>query len=588
MVVRSVVPFRRRMASLFDGRPIAMLAPALACAGMLTLSAGAQTPAKPATPPAQAVQQQQTAPPPKRALTAKERRRQQKELEKELSPEDKKWLNEDVAYIITDEERQSFLQLHNEEEREAFIEAFWQRRNPDPTSTFNQYKEDYYQRFAYANQHFASGEPGWKTDRGRIWITWGKPDEQDNHDAGGPYDRNIEEGGGSTTVYPFEDWTYNYLPGVGSNVKLEFVDTCQCGEFHLTTDPGEKDALLHVPGAGLSMAEMMGTASKSQRFTRGDGTTLPSDAYLPESENEFNRIETYAKIFAPPPVKFADLSAVVDHSINYDLLPFRFRTDFVKVTDDTVLVPITLQIAYRNMTMKQNNGVDEGQINVYGRISTITGRIVDQWDQVAKVDQPAELLPNLANQSARYWHGALLKPGRYKVNLVLKDVNSPNKLGTKAYSITVPEYKDSQLASSSIILADDIQKVPAKNVGEGQFILGDSKVVPVIGGVGAPAQFTRSQSLGIWLQIYNLQTDKVTHKPNATINYQIEDLATLKTVLDHSEESKDFPQASDEMTIEKTLPLASLPPSTYRLTITVTDHMNQQRITPQTNFIILR
>ncbi|HXE30344.1 MAG TPA: GWxTD domain-containing protein [Terriglobales bacterium] len=559
-------------------------------AGLFCLSAIGQTPAagQPQAPAAAPRQAQTPAPPPQHALSPKQRRQQQQKLEKELNPEDKKWLNEDVAYIITPEERQAFLQLSNEDEREAFIESFWQRRNPDPESTFNQYKEDYYQRFAYANQHFAAGVPGWKTDRGRIYITWGPPDERDNHDAGGAYDRPIEEGGGSTSTYPFEDWTYNYLEGIGSDIHLEFVDTCQCGEFHLTTDPGEKDALLHVPGAGLSLGEMMGTSNKSDRFTRADGTTLPTDAYLPESQNEFNRIDTYAKVFAPPKIKYADLSEIIDHNINYSLLPFQYRTDFVKITDDTVLVPVTLQIAYRNMTMKQTNGVDQAKVEISGRITTITGKIVDRWEDPADVDLPAELLPSSVDKKVAYWHGALLKPGRYKVNLVLKDVNAPDKLGTKSYSILVPAFKDDQLSASSIILASDIEKVPDKNVGSGQFILGDSKVMPVMGGVGVPAQFKQSQSLGIWMQVYNLQTDKVTHKPAVSVQYTIEDLATLKPVLDHTEKLGETSNAADQLTIEKTLPLASLPPSTYRLTITVTDELDHQSIKPEASFIILR
>ncbi|MGH9467357.1 MAG: GWxTD domain-containing protein [Terriglobales bacterium] len=533
-------------------------------------------------------QQQQAVPPPKHALTAKQRRQQQKELEKELNPEDKKWLDEDVAYIISPEERQAFLQLQNEDEREQFIEEFWARRNPVAGSAYNSYKEKYYQRFAYANAHFAAGEPGWKTDRGRIYITWGKPDEQDNHDSGGTYDRPFDLGGGTTSTYPFEDWTYNYLPGIGSNVQLEFVDKCMCGDYELTTNPCEKDALLEVPGAGLTMNESMGMASKTQRFNNTDGSTCGAGTELPVSQNEFSRIETYAKIFAPPAVKFKDLAEVVNHNISYALLPFRYRTDFVKVTDDTVLVPITLQIAYRNMTLKDNDGVDMGRINVYGRITTISGRIVDQWDNTAKAAFPAELLPTMANQTARYWHGALLKPGRYKVNLVLKDVNSPNKLGTKAYAIVVPAYKDNQLSSSSVILANDIAKVPAKDVGSGAFILGDSKVMPVMGGIGAPAAFTLNQSLGIWLQIYDLKVDKITHKPNATLRYTIENLATQKVMLDHTEQAAKLPNAATEITIEKTLPLASLPLGTYKLTIQVKDLLDGQSIAPQANFIVLK
>ncbi|HVB39497.1 MAG TPA: hypothetical protein VNE83_01255, partial [Terriglobales bacterium] len=245
------------------------------------------------------------------------------------------------------------------------------------------------------------------------------------------------------------------------------------------------------------------------------------------------------------------------------------------------------QIAYRDMTMKQTNNVDQAQIDVYGRISTITGRTVDQWDQTADVNFPSELVSQYASQTTRYWHGALLKPGRYKVNLVLKDVNSPNKLGTKAYSIVVPAYKDDELASSSIILADDIQKVPAKDIGTGQFILGDTKVRPVIGGVGAPAQFKRDQSLGIWMQIYNLKTDRITHKPSVAINYQVEDLATQKVLLNQTQTAGSESDAGDEITLEKSLPLARLDPSTYKLTITVTDNLSKQRIMPHADFIIL-
>ncbi len=531
---------------------------------------------------------QQAVPPPKHALTAKQRRKQQKELEKELNPEDKKWLNEDVAYIITPQERQSFLQLQNEDERQQFIEEFWQRRNPNPDSSYNSYKEEYYRRFAYVNQHYAAGEPGWKTDRGRIYITWGPPDDQDDHDAGGPYDRPFELGGGSTTTYPFEDWTYNYLPGIGTNVQLEFVDKCWCGDFELTTDPCAKDALAMVPGAGLTLDEGMGTADKSQRFTNTDGNTCGAGFVYTQGQNEFSGIETEAKIFAPPPVKFKDLEEVVNSNISYNLLPIRYRTDFVKVTDDTILVPITIQIAYRNMTLKDTDGVDQGNIHVYGRITTISGRMVDQWTNSAKVAFPAELLPSMVSQSARYWHGALLKPGRYKVNLVVKDINSPNKLGTKAYAIVVPAYKNSQLSSSSIILASNIEKVPSKDVGNGAFIIGGTKVVPVIGGLGSPAAFKQSQSMGIWLQIYALHVDKITHKPNASIRYEIENLANQKVILSSTQQAGTMPNASAEITIEKELPLASLPPSTYRLTIQVTDHLDGQSITPQADFIILK
>ncbi|MGH7839470.1 MAG: GWxTD domain-containing protein, partial [Candidatus Binataceae bacterium] len=273
---------------------------------------------------------------------AKERAHKNKDLYKELASPYKKWLDEDVVYIITPEERNAFLHLSTNEEREQFIEQFWQRRNPDPDSAENTYKEEHYRRIAYTNEHYSSGIPGWKTDRGRIYIMWGPPDEVDSHPSGGSYERPADEGGGETSTYPFEDWRYRYLEGIGENVELEFVDPSMTGEYHLTMDPSEKDALTYVPGAGLTEMEEMGLSSKTARFNNTDGTHLGAPLGGPEeSQNEFTRLELYAKIQQAPPVKFKDLEAVVTSRMVRDQVKFDYRFDFLRITSDTVLVPIT-------------------------------------------------------------------------------------------------------------------------------------------------------------------------------------------------------------------------------------------------------
>src|ERR1700747_287328 len=161
----------------------------------------------------------------KRPLTEKQEKENEKRFKQEVSGSYKKWLNEDVAYIITDEERAAFKQLSNDEERDNFIEAFWQRRDPTPDTVENEFKEEHYRRIAYANEHFAAGIPGWKTDRGRMYIVYGKPDEIESHPSGGSYERPMEEGGGETSTFPFEDWRYRYLEGIGQEIIIEFVDT---------------------------------------------------------------------------------------------------------------------------------------------------------------------------------------------------------------------------------------------------------------------------------------------------------------------------------------------------------------------------
>src|SRR5580692_3873187 len=176
-----------------------------------------------------------------------------RKLEKELATPYKKWLEEEVPYIITDEERSAFLQLQTNEEREQFMEAFWQRRDPTPDTVENEFKEEHYRRIAYANERFSSGKPGWMTDRGRTYIIWGPPDQLEYHNQGEPYNRPMSEGGGQTVTYAYEDWTYRNMEGIGQNIVLEFVDPTGTGEFHMTMDPGEKDAMVNMPGGGPSM-----------------------------------------------------------------------------------------------------------------------------------------------------------------------------------------------------------------------------------------------------------------------------------------------------------------------------------------------
>src|SRR2546425_8370336 len=304
--------------------------------------------------------------PPKEKLSREEKRRE-KAIRKEMESPYKKWLDEEVPYIITSEERASFRKLSTDDEREQFIEAFWERRNPSPGSPENEFKEEYYRRIAYANEHYASGIPGWKTDRGRIYIMYGPADEIDSHPSGGTYERPPEEGGGETSTYPFEQWRYRYIDGIGTNIILEFVDPTMTGEYHLTMDPGEKDALLHVPNAGLTQLEAMGMSSKADRFTRSDGMTLGRAlGGTPESMNEFTRLDLYAKIFKAPSVKFNDLKAVVTARLSAQLLPFDVRTDFLRVTEETILTPVTVQVANRDLEFQNKGGVMHACLEIFG------------------------------------------------------------------------------------------------------------------------------------------------------------------------------------------------------------------------------
>src|SRR5215813_3509074 len=254
----------------------------------------------------------------------KEQKRKIKRTFKELDNAYKQWLSEDVIYIISPEERNAFLQLSTNEEREQFIEQFWLRRSANPDLPDNDFKEEHYRRIAYANERYASGIPGWKTDRGRMYIAYGPPDEIESHPSGGSYERPYEEGGGTTSTFPFEQWRYRWIEGVGSDIIIEFVDTTMTGEYRMTMDPSEKDALLYVPNAGLTMMEQMGLASKTDRFSRTDGTHLGTGTQpLPARMNQFERLQQFANLQKPPAIKFKDLEAAVSSTIRYNMLPMK-------------------------------------------------------------------------------------------------------------------------------------------------------------------------------------------------------------------------------------------------------------------------
>jgi GWxTD domain-containing protein len=527
---------------------------------------------------AQAPDPNPQAPPQNQKLTKDQKQKMKKTL-KELDNSFKTWLNEDVVYIISPEERTAFLQLETNEEREQFIEQFWLRRSSNPDMPDNDFKEEHYRRIAYANEHFASGIPGWKTDRGRIYIIWGAPDEIESHPTGGTYDRPMEEGGGSTTTYPWERWRYRYLEGIQENVELEFVDPSGSGEYHLTMDPSEKDALLNVPGAGLSLMESMGLASKTDRFTRSDGTHLPTSlGGTPASLNEFTRLELYAKVQRPPEVKYKDLEALVTSRMVRDQVKFNYRTDFLKVTNDTVLVPVTVQVPNNQLQFKNKDGVYSAQLNIFGRVSTLTNRVVQTFEDSVTRDYPESLYKQSMKLSSVYQKSLPLRPGLYRLDLVIKDVDSGN-VGAVNTRLAVPRYEDEKLEASSLILADQIEHVPAKQIGTGQFVLGSSKVRPRL-----EADFTTADKLGIYLQIYNLKGDEKTHKSNATFVYTVK--KGDQQVMQFKETSADMKQTGDQVTIERLLPLATLAPGKYTLEVNATDLLSNVTISRSAEFSV--
>jgi len=472
----------------------------------------------------------------------------------------KNWADEEVRWIITEEEREAFKLLTNDEEREKFVEGFWNRRDPTPDTVENEFRDQYYQRVLYANERFSSGIPGSKTDRGRIYIVYGPPDEIESHPSGGTYDYPVSLGGGSTQTFPFELWRYRYIADIGQDIVIEFVDPCMCGDFHVTMDPNEKDVLAHVPTG----------QQRLQKFQK-DNTKL------------FDDLDRFAKLNRPP--KFKDLQEIVNHRINYHTMPFEVITNYVKATSNVTLVPVTLQIRNQDMTYSNEHGVECGAVNVYGQVSTIGGRIAQTFEDTVQMNVPQNLLPNMLDKASVYGKSLPLAPGRYLLEIVVKDLHSDH-VGTWRQSLEVPDF-DEELSTSSVILADKMERVSGKDMGHGPFVIGDTLVRPrVPSTMSKTAVFKHGEKLNVWMQVYNLAVDGKNGKSDASVEFDVVQEETKKTVL-HGPQSADMTRpAAGQLTLEKTFSANELEPGIYRLKVHVRDQIAKQGIDPEAIFTI--
>ena len=510
--------------------------------------------------------------------TGKETKKRQQKLTKELGSTYGSWLKEEVPDIITDEERRAFLELSTNEEREQFIVSFWARRNPDPESPINAYKEEHYRRLAYADEHFASGIPGRKTDRGHIYILWGPPDEIESHPTGGTYDRPLEQGGGSTSTYPWELWRYRHLEGVGENIEIEFVDPSGSGEYHITNDPCEKDALTHVPGAGSSLSEAIGLSTRAARLSNSNGTTCPMPlGGVSASADEFDRLDRFFRV-QHAPAHFPDLAEKISSRIVGNQLPFQYRADFLRATSDTDLVPITVELRNRDLSFRSKQGVQSAVLDVYARITSVSGRAVQTFEDVIFRDIPESLFTQSMELNSVYQKAVPLRAGLYRLDIVIKDTQSGN-VGVLAAALRVPRFDEQKLDASSLILADQIERVPSNQFGTGQFVLNSYRVRPRVS-----RQLSSSEKLGVYLQLYNLPLDESSHKTKVLVTYRI--TQNLQEVWHDVETADDLPQGREQLTIKRFVPLSSLAPGHYTIEITAVDLLTNQTVTRSADFIV--
>src|ERR1700704_3116306 len=501
----------------------------------------------------------------------------QRKVKPELKKAYKDWLDKDVAYIITDEERKAFKKLETDDERERFIEEFWRRRDPDPDTDENEFREEYYERIAYANEHFASGIPGWKTDRGRIYIMWGKPDETENHPSGGSYNRESYEGGGSTSTYPFEKWFYRYLPGVGSGIEIEFVDPTGSGEYRIARNPDEKDALLHVPGAGLTLAEEMGLSNKGERISNVGGIGMAN--YTREADSPFNRLQLLEELSRPPAIKFNDLASAVNTPVIEDNpLSFDLRVDFFRQSDERVITAFTIQTDNQNLVFQDSGGLQQAQLNIFGKITHVSGRRAGIFEDPVITRATPQELTEAKDRKSAYQKAVALAPGRYRVDVIVRDIAS-GATGVRHVGFEVPKFDPAKLSTSTLILAVKLEGL-GDQPAVGMFTIGNVKVIPNVSG-----SYHRGSPVGVYMQIYNAGVDQTTLRPSVDVEYAL--MKDGKEVGKQLEDWRGNSDSGQRLTLARLLDSRNLAPGDYALEVRVKDRVSGQALVKSAKFAIL-
>ena len=509
----------------------------------------------------------------------------QRKEEREADKYYQKWMDQDVLFLITDEEREVFKKLSTADEKDQFIEQFWQRRDTDLTTAINEYKEEHYRRLAYVNQKFGSGIPGWKTDRGRTYIMYGPADEIEYY-AGGNYLRKPWEGGGRTATFPFEIWYYNYLPGVGGDIELEFVDRSFSGEFKLAIYPWEKDMLLHVDGLGQTNAERFGLADRAQRPGLHPGN-LNNLSYMKKfmgartKDLPFERQLQYFRLQKPPQIKQKELQKIIDTRVIYDVLPFSVYVHHLWIGDRNALVPITLEVRNSELTYIRRGDFFKARVGIYGRITSMRGELITEFEETLASEYRAQYIEAGRTQKSVFQKIAPLEPGRYKIELVVKDLGNSN-VGTFYQGIHIPVLMKSSLTTSSLVLADQLQPLDDFPDTPTSFVLGDVRVVPNVTG-----RFEPDDELGVYLQVHNAGIDSSTSLPDVQVEYVIRrGNEVISRVTDTSGSSIEY-ISGERLVLVRKIKIESLKEGRYEMVVIVNDSLTGQKVENKASFEIV-
>jgi GWxTD domain-containing protein len=443
------------------------------------------------------------------------------------------WVTEDVRWIITNEERDAFKRLGNDEERGQFIEQFWSRRDPTPSTIRNEFREEHYRRMMYANEKFGGTLPGWNSDRGHVYVVLGPPDEITSG-------TKTFSNGTDTNLYAFETWHYSKLSGVEGPATFHFVDSCACGDFRLTMDGQDKVMDLLAP----------------------KNPTDPGPGAAPD------KLQLFVGGIKGPEVRFKDLEEIISHHVKFNLLPFTVSSHYFRVTDGSDWVPITIHYSAKDLSWKADGNLRRATLRVFGRVTTLTQRIDQQFeDQIQLAESTG--LNSVVAKTYTYRKPLVLSPGRYRLDVVAQDVNG-DRAGTWSSSLIIPDLVDSTRMSP--------------------IVLTKAASDPVFGPDEQAINFSLTDPIHVYAEVYGLGIDENAKRSNTSVDYEVFNVSDPKkkaaSVLHLEETGADLKQTSEQIKIDKDLSPGTWQRGTYDLVLRVRDNVAHQEFCAEAPFSV--
>lgn len=495
--------------------------------------------------------------------------------QKKLSPKDlperyRKWLEEEVVYIITQKEKDVFLMLETDRERELFIEAFWKQRDPTPNTTENESKEEHYRRISYSNQWFGkeSPGPGWRTDMGRIYITLGEP-------------RTIEKFENLTEVYPTIIWFYEGLAeyGLPNAFNVVFFKRSGIGEYELYSPIkfGPQHLLIHYTGDATNYLSAFNElnniepsiASISLSLIPGELTHVPSPSMA--SEILISQMipsvphEKVKDAYAEKLLKYKDIIEV-DYSANYISNDSLIRV----IRDQSGLFFVHYLIEPQRLSLEQVGNRYYTKLEVNGKISDGKGNLIFQYDRIVPIEFNKDQIDNIKAKLFSFQDMIPLIEGNYKFDLLLKNSIS-KEFTSEETDLTVPAADSLQM--SPLTLANKLVK-DSKYIGKNKpFLINNIQLVP-----SPRNDFCKEDILYLFFQIHGLKDDI---QENGILEYSI--LREGKTVRSSTKKLREYP---DKINFLEEFSLEDLPAAYYTAKVSLFDGNRKEILVERSNFYI--